>query len=187
MLKIALTGSIASGKSAILRFFAQQGIPTIDADEIVKALYRRREVKEKVLALFHTFDRKAIASQIFSSPSKRKELEELLHPLVGWEIKEKMRSLQEKGEKMVVVEVPLLFEADLQKLFDRAIAVKVSKQEQIARLKRQGLSEKEFLLRINSQLSTEEKVKKADFVIDNNGSLQHAFKQAEKILRQLNG
>jgi dephospho-CoA kinase len=187
MLKVALTGSIASGKSTLLRFFEARGIATLDADEIVGGLYKKPGVRRKIIALFHTADRKQIASAVFSSPRKRRELERILHPLVARELKRRLDCFKAEGRSVVVVEVPLLFEAGLQKLFDKVIAVRASKRGQIARLKREGMSEAEALLRISSQLSTREKVKKADFVIDNTGGLPDAIRDAERVLRELYG
>ena len=187
MLRVALTGNISSGKTEVLNFFAKKQIPTLDADAIVRGLYTKPEVKEKILSAFATLDKKEIASKAFSFPNKRKELESILHPLVIQEIKSRLTALQQQGAKLVVVEVPLLFEAGLEKMFDKTIAVHISKEKQLDRLKQQGFTEEEAMQRINSQLSSEEKVKKSDFTIDNNSSLENAFKQAENILRELNG
>ena len=93
--------------------------------------------------------------------------------------------LESRGEKIAVVEVPLLFEAGFERLFDKVVAVNVSRKAQLARLQKQGIGRAEALARINSQLSERQRVKKADFAINNNGTLGHALKQAEKILEQL--
>ncbi len=187
MITVALTGNIASGKSTLLKFFKSRGIATVDADQIVDSLYRRPGVQENISSLFGTFDRKEIASMAFSFPQKRKALEELLHPLVVAEIRKIFSKLAAEDQKLVVVEVPLLFEAGLSGMFDRVIVVHAKREKQVERLAAHGLSREQALARIDSQLPSDEKVKKADFAIDNNGSIEAALRQAEKILRELNG
>jgi len=185
MLRVALTGGIATGKTSLLEFFQSHSVSTIDADAIVEQLYSKPKVGEKILKLFHSLNRKEIAHQVFSSPKLKKELEYILHPLVLSEIQKKLLEFEKKGKTMVVVELPLLFEAGLEQLFDKVIVVTCSKKKQIKRLVELGLSEKQALARIESQLPLNAKVKKADFVIDNNESLASALKQAEKILSEL--
>jgi len=187
MLRIALTGNIASGKSEVLNFFSGRGIATVDADAIVKELYRRAAVRKKVFALFRTLDRGEIAKGIFSDAGKRRKLEAILHPLVLREIRHKSGELEAKGKKLVIVEVPLLFEAKMQHMFDKVIVVFCPQKQQIARLRKQGCGRAEALQRIRSQIPMREKVKKADFAIDNSKGLPIALKQAEKIMGELNG
>ena len=187
MLKIALTGSIASGKTTVLAIFQKLGAATIDSDKIVSELYRREDVKKQILSLFQTLDKKQISSQIFSNPKKRRLLEQLLHPLVEQEIEKRTQSFESNGEKLVVIEVPLLFEAGLEHMFDKVIAITCPQQQQLSRLQQQGLSKQQALSRINAQLPQKEKVKKSDFTIDNSSSPQQLQKQVEKMLSDLNG
>ena len=187
MIALALTGNIASGKSTLLKFFKSKGIATIDADKIVESLYKKPAVQENISALFGTFDRREIASVAFSSEEKRRELEGVLHPLVVSEIKKTFSKLAAENQGIVVVEVPLLFEAGLSEMFDKVIVVHAKREKQIERLAEQGLSREQAIARIDSQLPSDEKVKKADFVIDNNDSVEVALKQAEKIISELNG
>ncbi|MDP6670322.1 MAG: dephospho-CoA kinase [archaeon] len=187
MITLALTGNIASGKSTLLKFFKSNDIATVDADKIVDSLYKEPEVQEKISSLFGTFDRKEIASVAFSSEKMKRELEEILHPLVVSEIKKTFSKLAAKNQGIVVVEIPLLFEAGLSGMFDKIIVVHSTREKQIERLAKQGLSREDAIARIDSQLSSDEKVKKADFVIDNNSDIEAALKQAEKIISELNG
>jgi len=187
MLRVALTGNIASGKSRLLRFFKREGTAAIDSDAIVKQLYKDKGVQRKIRAAFGTLDRSRIAGQAFSSPAKRKALESILHPLVLQRIGQELARLDSQGKEIAVVEVPLLFEAGMQKLFDKIVIVTSPREQQLARLKKQGLGEKQALARMGIQLSSKAKVKKADFVIDNSGGISSALEQADKILRQLHG
>tara|TARA_Y100000310_G_scaffold343867_2_gene453586 strand:+ start:1135 stop:1698 length:564 start_codon:yes stop_codon:yes gene_type:complete len=187
MLKVALTGGIASGKTFVLNFFAKKGISTINSDKIVADLYEDRVVKEKVLTQFGTLDKKEIANQIFSSQEKKNLLEGLLHPLVVKELKQRFEELEKQNTRLVIVEVPLLFEAGLENLFDKIIAIQVSRKKQLARLEENGLNKAEAVSCIESQFSTKEKVKKSDFVIDNSKDKEFVCKQANKILGALDG
>lgn len=187
MIAVALTGNIASGKSTLLKFFKSKGLATVDADEIVNSLYKRPGVQEKISSLFGTFDRKEIASMAFFSPEKRMALEGILHPLVVAEIKSRFSKLEAEDQKLVIVEVPLLFEAGLSEMFGKIIVVHAKREKQVERLAAQGLNREQALARIDSQLPSDEKVKKADFAIDNNGSVEAALNQAEKIIGELSG
>ena len=82
MLKIGLTGGIATGKSTVAKYFSELNVPVINSDMIVSSLYKKKEIKYKIKKLFGTSDKKKIASVIFSNPAKRKRLEKLLHPKV---------------------------------------------------------------------------------------------------------
>ncbi len=186
MLKAALTGSIASGKSTVLDFFKSRGVATIDSDKIVAELYRQRKVQEKIRQEFGSIERKKIAEIVFGDSEKRKSLEKILHPLVVKEIELRFAELENQGAKLVVVEVPLLFETGLEKMFDKVIAVHCSEEQQTERLVgKQSLGEEQALKRIKSQLPSNEKVKKADFTLDNSQGLDELFRQAEKILGEL--
>lgn len=187
MLRIALTGGIATGKSTVLGLLRKQGVAVIDADEIARALFRRKSVREKLASLFGTIDRARIALQVFSEAKKRKKLNALLHPLILKEMWKKIDSFERAGEKMVVVELPLLFELGLQSNFDTVVVVKATQEQQLQRLCSQGLTKREAMQRIKAQLPLREKIKKADFVIDNGGSLLSTGRQVKGLLRRLNG
>ena len=186
MMKAALTGSIASGKTEVLKIFKEHGITVIDSDQIVSRLYTRPEVKKALLKIFRTLERKEIAKQAFSEPQKKASLESLLHPLVVSEIKKRFSELEKANTKLVVVEVQLLFEAGLQKMFDKVIAVNAEQEKLVSRLEKKGYSKGEALLRINSQIPSEQKVKKADFAIDNNAGLPALKEEVEELLVKLN-
>ncbi len=185
MKTIALTGSIGSGKSTVLKFVSQRRVPALDSDGIVAGLYHNRVVQSKLKKTFGTVNRKKIAEVVFSSKSKRKKLEAVLHPLVWREVKAKIAEQKSLGKALVFVDVPLLFEVKWQNRFDAVVFVKASKKKCIERLRKKGFSKKGALLRWNSQLSPMKKVKLADYVIDNSASLARTEKQVRALIEKL--
>ncbi len=179
---IGLTGNIGSGKSTAARFFEEEGIPSISSDAIVHQLYNSDEdLQEFLIDKFGSLDRKVIAEQIFGEKeeqkAKRKLLEDKVHPLVEKKLKEWV--IENANSPILVNDVPLLFEAHLEKRFDSIVFIQVNKSIQIERLKKRNpeMNEQGILNRINSQMSQEEKISKSDIVIPNNSSLQE-FKTA---------
>lgn len=183
--KIGVTGGIASGKSLVCSFLREFGIPVISADEIVKELQKDAYYLMKIKELFgdEVFDgenlnRKKLASIIFSDENKRELLNKLLHPPVLLEIKKRMESL--KDHKIIAVEVPLLFEVGIEDWFDEIWVVYIPKDLQVKRIiERDNITEEEALLRINSQISLENKVKRANYVIYNDKDIEYTKKQVE--------
>ncbi len=186
MLKIGLTGGIACGKSTVLALFKENNAETIDCDDIVGELYSRKEVSAEIEKKFGTADKKELSEIVFSDSAKRKQLEEILHPLVRSELEQRIQALEKRGCKIVVVDVPLLFEAGWQGIFDKTVAVKCLPGQQLARLKKKGFSETNALDRISSQLPIDEKIIKADYSIDNSRSIDFAEDQILRLLRNLN-
>jgi dephospho-CoA kinase len=185
MKAIALTGSIGSGKTTVLKFVRDSHIPTIDCDAIVSKAYREKPVKKKLRKMFGTANRREIAGIVFSSPKKRRKLEKLLHPLVWKRVKSKLSLLRKQGKLLAVVDVPLLFEARWQNRFNSVIFVKVAKKTCIQRLAKKGFSRKEALQRWNAQLPPRKKVKKSDYLIDNSGTVAKTRKQVRQLLSDL--
>jgi len=185
MKAVALTGNFGSGKTTVLKFVRSFRVPTIDSDRIVASLYRKPLVKKKLEKLFGTSKRKDLAKTVFSSSSKRKKLESLLHPLVWREVKAKLASFKKKRKLFVVVDVPLLFETGWQSKFGSVIVVKCPKKTCLERLAKNGFSRKDALLRLKAQLSQRKKIKRAHFIIDNGGSLAKTRKQVGQLLALL--
>ncbi|MCD6434008.1 MAG: dephospho-CoA kinase [Candidatus Diapherotrites archaeon] len=183
MIKIAITGNIATGKSLVLGFFKELGIETLSADEIVDKLYSNKEFVKKIFEKFKCSSKNELASIIFSHERKRKELEKIIHPIVKRAIKNFFE--RNKRKVIVAVEVPLLFEAGMQDMFDKVVVVYATKKQQLERLTAKGLSKEAALKRIKSQIPIEEKIKKADFVIDNSKSIDNTFEQVMLVLRKL--
>jgi len=194
MIKLAITGSIASGKSVAESYLKQKRIPSIDADMIVhRLLSEDKEVIEKICLLFNTdkngildengkISRKKLGKIVFNDKDKLKQLEEIIHPKVKEEIN---RFFEEnKNRPIAAAVVPVLYEAGMQNLFDYVVLVSTKKELQIKRLmERDSLTRDQAEKRINLFIDEEEKIKKADFVVYNNLDINNTMLQIEKILK----
>lgn len=191
---IGLTGSIATGKSQVSNYLKNKGIKVIDADLIARDVANYKIVKNKIKREFgedlyknDKLDRKKLAEIIFSRKIHRQKLNSIMHP----EIYKKIKKESESADGLVFIDIPLLFEnEDLNKKygldFDEIWLVYVDRETQIKRLmNRDGISREYAEEKINSQISVEEKRKKADVIIDNSGTLEETFKQVEKNLKKL--
>lgn len=182
---VGLTGNFGSGKSWVLKIFRQLGAVTIDSDEIVHRLLEDREIISKLREILGNeaiingrVDRKTAGRIIFNDNEKRKRVEQVLHPLVFLEI-EKLKN--QHPEKIVIAEIPLLFEAGYDDRVDRVITVTSAEETTLERLKKKGFSEEEVKLRRNVQLPETEKAKHSDYVIDNSGTPDYTEKQVRSI------
>lgn len=190
---IGLTGGIASGKSTVSNMLKEMGITVIDADiEARIAVNISEPAYQLILERFGTeilqhdgeIDRQKLGAVIFQDEEKRILLNEIVHPEVRRRMTEKKEAAIKRGEKVVVLDIPLLFESKLTYMVDKTILVYVDAAVQLNRLiKRNGLSEEEALARINSQKPLHEKRVLANAVIDNNGSLIDTERQLKEILQ----
>ena len=181
---IAVTGGIACGKTTLVSALKKRGALIIDADAISRALTEaggqalpeiRATFGEAVFTKEGGLNRKALADVIFSDPKKREKLNGIIHPLVEKEMRRQLRKAEAGGEKIVILDVPLLYEARMDKLADEVWCARLQKEEQIARLMgRDGLTRQEALARIGSQMPLEEKAKRANQVIDTSGSIENS-------------
>ncbi len=193
MLKVGLTGSIGTGKSTVAKIFKELGAYVIDADSIVHTLLKQNNVKEKVREILGDvfdekgdIDKKKVASIIFNNPEKKKQIEALLHPLVFQYIQNWLSDIEKKDpDAIAVVEVPLMIETGSYKNYDLVIVIYAPEKLQLERLLKKGMTEEEALSRIKSQMPIEEKVKYADIVIKNTGSLEELKKEVEKVYRYM--
>lgn len=158
---IGLTGSMLSGKSTALAYFARCGVQTLSCDQIVRDLYTRPAVLKKIKALLGTADKAQIATLVFKSVAKREALEQLLHPLI---LKEVRAQIKKTPARFVVLEAPLLFEAGWDRFTDFNIAVLADAKTLPARLKERKLTRAEYNRRIKFQLSDVQKAQRADVV-----------------------
>lgn len=184
MLKIAITGNIASGKSQVERYLAEI-YPVYDTDKIAhKVLDEIKDFYGYDVFTSGKIDRKKLGKLVFSNPELKKKLEMIIHP----QVKEILNNIFEKhkNDKFVFVSVPLLFETGFDGMFDKIILVTTDEKTRLERLmKRDNLTEEEALKRINSQISEKEKIEKSDFIIKNKSDIQNLETQIKKVLEQL--
>ena len=185
MLKIALTGNIASGKSIVLDEFKSLNLKTLCLDGVVHTIYDKNDdFKDKILDLFNTTKRSEISKIVFSDKSKLNELENLIYPFVIDEMN-KFFNIN-SSEKIIIVDVPMLFEAGFDKYFDKIIFVSSKEDLRLQRLiKRNDLSESEAKIRINSQEKEDKKLPLSDYIIFNNSDLSHIKFDCKKIIEDL--
>ena len=195
MLKVAVTGGAVSGKSTVVQMFKDLGAQVLDADEVARQVVAVGEPAWEELRrtwgpeFFHedgSLDRAKVAQRVFSDPQARRRLNELIHPQVARKIKARLEELEQQGEPLVVVEVPLLFEAGLQSAYDRVVVVFAEPEDQVSRLGvRDQRQEGEVTGILKAQWPLKEKLAQADYVVDNCGSLSQTQLQVENIWRDL--
>lgn len=195
MLKVGLTGGIASGKSTIMRMLAGLGCITIDADSVVARLYRNGEAGHEALVRAYgtgillpdgEIDRKRLADIAFSSHEEAQRLNALIHPIVLAEEARMAREAEERDEDAIyVVEATLLLEAGGKARYDRIVVVDVPTEVQIERGIARGLSREEVTRRIAHQMPRDERVRHADYVIDNSGDEGQALAETTRVYEAL--
>jgi len=188
---IVLTGGIATGKSTVVKCFLEAGFAVIDADKIAHQLLD--EQSEKIAEMFGEtlvkegkVERKALGAIVFSDTVKREKLEALLHPLIYDEIEQQAQMLD--GLKMpYIIDIPLFFETERYPI-EKSIVVYAKEEQQLERLmRRDGYNIKEARKRIDSQMSIEEKRKRATYVIDNAYDLQQLKDECNRVKEDILG
>ena len=195
MLLVGLTGGIASGKSTAAAFFQGLGCALVDADSIARQVVQPgspgltslcRHFGRGILDGDGGLNRPRLGKIVFHDPKALARLNEILHPLIIREIHERVEEYRQKEEEVVLVDAPLLFETGLQAGMDCTVVVYAREATRLERLmERDLLSRYEAMLRLASQLSLEEKVRQADYVIDNEGSLTATEEQVKEIWAEL--
>jgi len=187
MILVGLTGGVATGKSTVARMFKQCGAVVIDADLLARDVVKPgKPAWRAIVTLFgktvlnpdRSLDRQALGSIVFRNRTKRRLLERIIHPRVAREQQRLVRRVaKRKPHAVVIYEVPLLFEAGVDKRVDKIIVVTADRETQIMRLKKRNhLSRAEALRRIQAQMSLSKKVRLADIVIDGTLRRQDAMK-----------
>ncbi len=188
---IGLTGGIASGKSTVSNMIRKQGLRVVDADiiarevvEIGQPAYKKIiETFDGILDEDKSINRQKLGSIIFADEKKRQQLNSIVHPAVREEMLKQVESEKQKNALAVVLDIPLLFESKLTHIVDKTILVYVDEHIQLERLMgRNGYTEHEARMRIESQMPLKEKLKLADYVINNNGTLEETERQLRNIL-----
>lgn len=195
---IGLTGGIVGGKSTVALMFRDLGAKIVDVDKLGHSvILPHRPAWEKIIRLFGkdilrndlTIERKKLGKIVFTNPTLLKKLNKITHPEIIKLIKREINLAKNKTnsqEKILIIDAALIYEAKIDKLMDKIIVVYINKDEQVKRLvKRNNLSKEETLQRIKSQMLMKEKVKIADYVIDNSNSLDKTKEQVEKIWKKL--
>jgi dephospho-CoA kinase len=196
MLKVGLTGGIASGKSTVSRMFEQLGCKVIDSDRITRQLFEpgnpvNAAVVEafgpRVVAPDGSIDRKVLGELVFENRELREKLNSIVHPAIKRRQSEFLaQAAAEDSYAIGIVEAALMVEVGTYKSYDKLIVVTCPPAIQRERLRdRSGLTPEQIEARVASQMPMEEKVKVADFVIDNSGDIARTRQQAEEVYRQL--
>ena len=190
MLKLGLTGSIATGKSTVLKTFAELGVPVFSADDVVHELYRAEAVAPIEAAFPGTtqhgeVDRAAL-SRVLSEPGRLKQLEAIVHPLVRARVQKFLTTAEAAGEPLAVVDVPLLFETGFDYGLDKVAVTTVDEATQRQRaMEREGMSVEKLGAILARQLPQAEKLKRADYVFDTSGSLADTRNAVAALVEQL--
>lgn len=186
-LNIGLTGSIGSGKSTALKLFKEKGCLVISSDEIVTSLYKEEKVILKINKMFNLafkgeVDKKVLIDYLLTHPKDKKRLEKLVHPLVKQEI---IDTLAKAKEDIRIVEVPLLFKAHYEDIFDSIIIIEASEDNTLCRLNKRNGALAPLLKEINKDNQIEENKNKAEFLVSNNGDLASLDKEITNIFNIL--
>lgn len=194
MLKVGLTGSIGCGKSSLSNILKKYDIPIIDADIKGREIYENKELLRNIEKNFGssvinkdgTLNRKNLGKIVFNDDYKLEKLNSLTHPVIQNMIKDDLNKYEKFGKKIAVVDAALLIEAGFMNMLDTLVVVTCSEEVQLQRVVlRDNCSEEDAMGRIKSQMPQDEKVKYAEFVVDNSGTIEHLEKEAEKLIKSL--
>lgn len=188
---IGLTGGIGSGKTAVAKIIEKLGYPVYNSDNRAKEIVNdNAELKTKIIALLGenaydgngNYHRKWVAEQIFSDDEKRLALNAIIHPAVKLDFENWVKT---QSSKLIFKETALLFESGLDKNCDASVLVTASQETRIKRvMERDQKTKDEVLAIIQKQMPEEEKCKKADFIIENNGSFEELTQEVKRVLDQ---
>ena len=194
MLRIGITGGIASGKTTVVRHISGKGIPVVDADIVsreVLELYPR--IMEYLKAKYGDLvfkdgqlDRKELGRIIFSSEKDRKAYTDVIMPFIRLEIEKRLDELESKGYEAAILDAPLLFEEGFEKDMDCSILIYAEPSVQLQRLmKRNEITEEEARRMITSQMPVKKKLELADYVVDNSGDLEQTKEEIDIVFMKM--
>jgi dephospho-CoA kinase len=193
---IGLTGGIGSGKSTVSKFLAELGAVIIDADKIGHESYLpdtetwQKLVKtfgKEILAIDNTIDRMKLGTIVFDNPEKLKQFNFIVHPPMFEIARKKIEESRKKQSKIIILDAPILFEANWTPLVDEVWVVVANEATVLRRaVARTGLPEEQIRARINAQMSNEERIKQANAIIRNDGTTEDMRKQVKKLWDNLN-
>ncbi len=194
MLRVALTGGAATGKSYVLEQFRRAGVPCLVADDLAHGVTDAgTEVTAAIAARFGpgvigrdgSVDRSALGPIVFADADARRDLESIVHPAVYRAIEAGLRAFERSGDRLAIIEIPLLYESGHAADFDRVIVTVSSEEHQLERLMGRGLSESRARQVLAAQLPTAQKAALANFVIQTDGEKSETDAQVHHILDQL--
>ena len=194
MIILGLTGSIGMGKTTTAGFFEEAGVPVYNADRAVHELYESKPVIEDLSRIFPDcltdgrIDRSKLSKTIVKNPSKLAILEKFIHPLVRKKEKDFVKMHRDRGDPLVVLDIPLLFEKGPEGRVDKIAVVSAPLEVQRQRvLARSGWDDEKLDRILSRQISDEEKRRRADFIIDTGKSLDDARQQVRHLISRLIG
>lgn len=193
--RVGLTGGIATGKSYVRSKFEEIGVPTIDADVLSRdAVAPTTEGLAAVVKRFGpdvvdssgALDRRRLAQIVFADAAARRDLEAIIHPFVRAKADAWFRALDPARQPFAIADIPLLYETGTDNLYDKVIVTACEPAEQVRRIvARDHVSETEARARIAAQMSIEEKIRRADYVIRTDGTLEQTDEQVREIFNEL--
>ena len=192
MIRLGITGSLGSGKSTVAAMMAEMGARVIDADRLAReAVEPGKPAYDELIAEFGPgilapdgrIDRAAVARQVFADPDKRRRVESIIHPRVR--AQERRLAAEAAEDDVVAFDVPLLFETGLERECDRTCVVLVDEPRRYERLAKLGWTREEIQARLQAQMPQEEKARRADYTIDNSGSLEATRREASRVMNEL--
>jgi len=187
MIKIGITGSLASGKSTVARLISRNKYPIFNADNVVKTLYKKRIFTKRIQKKFHFKNTRNLKNKIKNLIKKDKKilkkLELILHPLVRHEMRIFIK--KKKNKKISIFEIPLLIESKLTRYFDFVVFVGAKKNIRLRRYVAKGGNKKIFTILEKRQKKPSKKIKISDHVIYNNKSIKSLKKNIKKVLKEI--
>lgn len=186
---LGITGTIGAGKSSVAQYFKKQGYPVFDADKMVHAYYEKgAEIYEWLLSKYGSsilhedgsLNHKALAHIVFNSENELDALEHKVFPKVKEEI---LKLKNEYQDEVIFIEVPLLFEAEFEQLFDKIIMVDAFKKHRHTRLLKKGFLMKDIVAREKRQYGSHYKKQNSDIIINNNQDLKHLYDKLDQFMK----
>jgi dephospho-CoA kinase len=192
---VGLIGGLGSGKSLVAAEFAKHGGLVISGDRLGHEALAEPEIRERIIARFGpdmvavdgSIDRRKLGAKVFADAGERQALEALVHPFIGRRIKEEIEQANAAAEvAFIVLDAAIMLETGWNKVCDRLVYIHVPRAQRLARLARQrGWAEKEVAAREGAQISLTEKASKADFAVDNSGSVEETARQVQHLAQVL--
>ena len=191
-LVLGLTGSFGSGKTTVATLFGEWGAAVIDADALAReAVEPGQPALAEIVTQFGPamldaqgrLDRPRLAGRVFADRQAAARLGLIVHPFVRVRTRERLEELA--GRSLVVLDVPLLFEAGMAALADKTAVVTIAENQRFLRLRRRGFAEREVIQRLGMQMPQARKIRLADYAIDNSGTIEATRKQVQTLMDHL--